>query len=781
MRFTLFILSLFISTLTLAQSKPHYNIGFLFDEKTPEVAPLMKVLQHEIKSVVGEDAEISFSDESSLINNYDLNQASENYKKLIGNETDIIIAFGVVNNEVISNVREHKKPTILFGVVNGDFDYFEEQKETSGISNFTYLLSSQSYGKDLGSLKKLTGFNRVGIAIEENLLGILPYESVFDKASESLGVTYKFIPFNSSQDIISSIGEEIDAFYLAGGFFLNDEEILVLADKLKNEKIPSFTSTNIKDVENGLMATNQAGENMNQFFRRIALSVESYINGTNLSELPVLIQYDDKLTVNFNTAEAVGMSMKPSLMATTNFIGDFVNVLSEKQYNLIDVMQTVVGENLSLKSNKKNIDLKEQDLKSSKSAYYPSLTAGVTSSYIDPRLAEISQGNNPEFSTSGNIALEQVVFSEAANANIDIQSNLLLAEKELYTVDQLDAVFNASNVYFNALILKANLQIQNENLNLTKKNLQIASQNFKAGQSGKSDVLRFTSERAQNTQALIEAANGLEQAFFMLNQLLNNPIDYEIDVDEAELGEGILKDYNYEQLRDVIDDPKLRIPFVKYLAKVAKENAPELKSLDYNLMANRRNIELNSNGRYLPTVALQGQYNQTIDRSGEGSEAPPGFTLLDNNYNFGLNVSMPIFNRTQTNINKQIGEIQEDQLLINKENIELNIEANINSSILELMNTVANIEISKVSESAAKESLELTQVAYSNGAVNIVQLLDAQNNYLFAQQSQITAVYNYLLSSIQLERYLGYFFLLHSAEENDAFIQAFYDFMQNKN
>ena len=111
----------------------------------------------------------------------------------------------------------------------------------------------------------------------------------------------------------------------------------------------------------------------------------------------------------------------------------------------------------------------------------------------------------------------------------------LKAQQERYNSDQLDAIFEVSNVYFNALILKANLQIQNQNLNLTKKNLQIAKQNYEAGQSGKADVLRFRSEAAQNTQSLVEAANLLEQTFFSLNQLLNNPIDFKIDIVEAEL------------------------------------------------------------------------------------------------------------------------------------------------------------------------------------------------------------------------------------------------------
>ncbi|WP_034058787.1 TolC family protein [Lacinutrix jangbogonensis] len=774
------ILLLMVTLLAFSQTKKNYNIGVLLDYQTPRSELLLFALQNEIKAVVGEDAIISFSEDNLLVNSFNLEKAKANYNALLNSNTDIILAFGLINNAVISNLKTHQKPTILFGAINEDFNYFEAEKSTSRISNFTYLITHQSFKRDLKALKELTNFTKVGIAIEEGLIAFLPFKTIFDAETEALGVSYKIIPYNNCEDITNNITSDIDAFYLASGFFLNENEIAKISAKLIKEKTPSFTNTSVDHVKKGLMATNNSEDNIELFFRRIALNIESYVNGQNLSESPVFINYDDKLTVNYNTAKSVGMPIKYSLIGNTNFVGDFVNILSEKKYNLLDVMKTVIGENLSLQSSKKEIALSEQDVKTSKSNYYPSVIASASGTYVDPNLAEVSFGNAPEFSTKGVISLEQTLFSESTNANITIQKELLKAQQEVYNTDKLDAVFEVSNVYFNALILKANLKIQSKNLNLTKKNLQIAKQNYEAGQSGKSDVLRFTSEAAQNKQTLVEAINQLEQTFFILNQLLNNPIDYEIDVNEAELGEGILKKYNYQQIRDLIDDPKLRKTFVEYLQKIAKENAPEIKSLNYNLIANKRSIKLNGSGRFLPTLALQAQYNNEFNRSGKGTAFnSPNFP--SNDYYAGISLSLPIFNRTQTTINKQIATIQQDQLSINKDSAERAIEVNVNTAVLDLINQIANIEISEISEKAAKESLELTQVSYSNGAVNIVQLLDAQNNYLSSQQAQITAVYSYLLSSIQLERYISYYFLLHSTEENAAFIEGFNQYLENRN
>lgn len=768
-------------TMSFAQAKKSYNIGVLLDNRTKELNPLFLELENQIKAVVGEDAIINFPKQNMLVNNYDLQKARENYNTLLQNETDIILAFGVINNVIISKQTSHDKPTILFGAVNKDISGIDMSKKTSGIRNFTYLIDSKSYKDDLQRLKDLTNFKKVGIIIEQQLVEVLSLQQTFEPILKELEADFTIIPYASTSDIEKKL-DGLDAVYLAGGFFLTDDEVKELAKAFIKKKIPSFTNSGVDQVELGFMGTNQAEDNLDQFFRRISLTVESYVNGTPLSELPVFIDYNPRLTINYNTAELVDVPIKYSLINDTDFVGEFRNAISEKQYNLLSVIENVLDKNLSLQSLQKDIDLKDQDVKTAKSNYLPSLTAAANGTYIDPNVAKISNGQSPEFSTDGNLTLQQTVFSESANANIDIQKSLQKAQQENYNAEELNTIFDASNAYFNALILKANAQIRLQNLALTKKNLELAEQNFDAGQSGKSDMLRFRSEMAQNTQAMVEAVNQLEQSFITLNQILNNPIATEIDIEDVELDKGIFKNYNYDELTNLLDDPKLREPFIEFLVEEAQRNAPELKALSYNLDVTERNIKLNGSGRFLPTVALQGQYNRTFSRSGVGSEFPTGFPVSpDGNYNVGVNVSIPIFNRNQTNINKQIAVIQKDQLEINRDNTELSISANIRNSVFNLVNQISNIELSKVSEETAKESLELTQTSYSNGAVNVVQLLDAQNNYLNAQLSRTNAIYNYLINALQLERFLGYYFLLNTEDENAKFRQRFLEFLNNKN
>ncbi len=764
---------LLLPLLCISQTKEIYDVGILIDKNQPELTPLLEDLKKEVIAVVGEDAEIRFPDNFVLANELNLELAETNYQQLLNSDIDIILAFGPINNVIITKQEEYPKPTILFGAVNEDFLSIETANESSGITNFTYLIVNRSYKKDLVSFKELTGFKNVGIVIQRPFRNIFPYNSFFDNLFQQLEADYRLITFDNVEEITSKL-QDIDAVYLAETFYLNENDINVLTQEFLRLELPSFTSNSLDEVDMGILATNQSNENINQFFRRIALTIEAYVGGENLADQPTYIRVDPKLTLNYNTAERIRLPIKFSLLARTDFVGDYEKKLSDKKYNLLEVMNGVLERNLLLQTSQKDVDLSEKDVQSAWTNYLPSVTANASATYVDPDLAEQSLGLNPENSTDGSITLRQTLFSPEANANINTQKDLLGSQRERYNSDQLDAIFDASNAYFNALILKTNLQIQVQNKNLTKRNLEIAEENFEAGQSGKTDVLRFRSELAQDMQLMIEAANNLEQGFIALNQLLNNPVDYNIDVDEVELEKGLFENYSYTQIRDLIDDPTLRAPFVKFLIEEAKRNAPELKSLDYDISAIGRSIRLNSAGRFLPTLALQGQYNQNFNQWGAGVNP----NNLENNYNVGVNLSIPLVDQNRRNINRQIALIQKDQLDLAKSNTNLSIESNVNNAVLALYNEVSNIALSEISEEAAEEALDLTQTSYSNGAVTFVQLIDAQNNFFAARLARSNAVYNYLLASLRLERFLGYYFLMHTEAENQDFIRRFNTFME---
>lgn len=766
-------------TIGLVKAQNTLTIGIVNDQHSPESASLLNQLQSEIKSVLGQGTTVNFTE--VLFNNHSLETAKENYTALLDDNTDIIIAFGVINTIMLYQEESYNKPTLIVGAINNDIVNIPKDKKTSGINNLTYLITPFSYKEDLDAFAGILPFKKIGIVVDDFILTHLPLMNLFDEYFANKSASYEFITLTINS-YPASLFDDIDAVYLVSHSNLEKATFEEMIASINNLKLASMSAYGVRDVESGVLTTNQPKTNFDQIFRRIALDVESINNGTNASSLPLIIDYTKGLSINMATAEQIEFPIKNSMLATVNLIEGTSYVDAQYTYSLKEVMNEVVSANLTLNAERKNILLSEQDLRLSKSQYLPDVIANLNGAYIDPKVAEISNGENPELSTAGNLSLNQVLYSEQATANISIQKSLLNAQKEDYNASELDALLNASVAYFNALILKTNVSIQNKNLQVTRQNLEIANQNLELGASGKSDVLRFKSQLSQNTLSMIEARNALSQAYYQINQLLNNPISNKISIEDTLIATGKFQNASYDYLIKTLDDPKERYLLIEFLIDEAMRNAPELKNFDYNIDAVVRNYRLNDYGRFIPTLALQGQYNYAFSRSGVGSETPSGFpSIPDGKYNIGLNLSLPIFQQNQRNINRQSTRVQEDQLIIQKDNVKLSIEKNMNDIVLDLINEIANIEISAVNLIFSEESLDLSQNEYRNGAIPVIQLIDAQSNYVKAYLSNATAKYNYLLVSMQLQRVMGLFFLINSDTNNQEFIQRASQFILNNN
>ena len=147
---------------------------------------------------------------------------------------------------------------------------------------------------------------------------------------------------------------------MAGTFFLTDDTIKSLANIFKQKGIPSLTNTGKKDVENGIMVSTKSDDDYEQFIRRIALTIESYINGEKLEDLPIFMTFSPKTIINFNTANEVKIPLKLSLIEQSEFTGSFTNVSHDEKFNLISFLDKIVSDNLSLASEQKTIDLADQ-------------------------------------------------------------------------------------------------------------------------------------------------------------------------------------------------------------------------------------------------------------------------------------------------------------------------------------------------------------------------------------------------------------------------------------
>jgi outer membrane protein TolC len=82
-----------------------------------------------------------------------------------------------------------------------------------------------------------------------------------------------------------------------------------------------------------------------------------------------------------------------------------------------------------------------------------------------------------------------------------------------------------------------------------------------------------------------------------------------------------------------------------------------------------------------------------------------------------------------------------------------------------------NIGLSAEAARAAAENLELVRNAYAQGAVSIIELLDAQNAALAADEAAAIAVYVFAANHARVQRAVGRYDFFMTDAEREAYFQ----------
>lgn len=218
--------------------------------------------------------------------------------------------------------------------------------------------------------------------------------------------------------------------------------------------------------------------------------------------------------------------------------------------------------------------------------------------------------------------------------------------------------------------------------------------------------------------------------------------------------------------------------FRNFLVKDTFSLSPEIKQLHNAILAQKRGLK-SARRRYIePTVALQGNFSRTFDEAGNGRVKPSfsgpfssAFTIPDkNDWYVGLNVSMPLYeggdkkasvSQAQSTLNKL-----KTNLRFLKQKLELNTRVNLENARA----SYSSIELSKVRADYASKTLSLVQSAYSRGAVNILDLIDAQNASLVAKEASTNAIFNFLSDFVNICRAVGTFDFMLKKDSQEKWI-----------
>jgi outer membrane protein TolC/ABC-type uncharacterized transport system substrate-binding protein len=765
---------------TWAQDKEDVTIGIVHDGLIGGSAEYLENLNDELHALLGSKYNVDIPTRNILNANWSADSAAAHYDLLKKDGSiDVILGFGVVTSSVIAREKTYSKPVIALGIINPEiYNIAPFSQSSSGVRNFSYVLLNQSIERDVDAFFRIHPYTNIGIVFFDEIVTMKPFSGDrFEAIMKENNTTYTILPVKQSIDDVVSNLKDVDAVYLGHLGRFEGRDKVRLIEELTARGIPTF-GFSVKDAKQGAFAAIAPEENMPKVFRRIALDIEAVLQGEDLADLPVHISFEERLTLNMETARRLGISPEFSILSQAELLNEFEDETA-LMLSFNEVMQQAVQANLDLKIQELAVESAEKEVSLAKSKYLPTLAASANGVQIDKERAEQSFGTQAERTISGTASLQQVIFSEQALGNISIQKHLLRAGGKSREQVGLDIMLEAGEAYFAILQAQSYVSLRKENLNRTKKNLGISKQRETVGYSSLSDVYRWESQLAAETGDLIEAKNTLRLAKIQLNKILHTPLDTEFTVQDVLEGDSPFSAFTAFQ--ENVTNPRSLQLLTRFLIEEATLNSNEIKQVDASIAAVQRSLKSIRRQRFVPALGLTAEADYIFSRSGAGSEAVGlmGIPMEteDTQWFVGISASLPLFNGGAIYHEAQQTKIEIMKLETQKADLVQDIELNVRAKVLDLALSVANLDLSKQSADFARKSFDMVQDAYSKGAVSIVELTDAQTNTLNAELAAVNSVYEFHGDLLRTQRAMSDFLVLKPPSEIMEFLLRYKDYL----
>ena len=311
-----------------------------------------------------------------------------------------------------------------------------------------------------------------------------------------------------------------------------------------------------------------------------------------------------------------------------------------------------------------------------------------------------------------------------------------------------EVVFTVIDQFIALVESRETVRVRREALQARRQQLQQIQEFVDAGSRPVSDLYQQQADVADAEQQLLQAKREREVSRTRIIQTLQlNPRQaYTFGV--PELQDDSLGANTYE-LSALIDE--------------AFENRLDLEVAKREEWAAEHGIQ-SARSSYYPTLSLSGSYRsdwvstRQIRNSQTGQTTQPGFLdQLDNNRGGGisLSLSIPIFDRLQRNTQVEQAQVQAQNAEYALQDQRQQVALQVRQAYLDYQNAVQQLEAANKRVRAAEQARTATQERYNLGSASIVELRNANSDYVDAASQQIRARYNLLFQQEQIDYHVG--------------------------
>ncbi len=762
------------ATALAAAEMPVVRVGVVVDGPWEQNEIVRQLTIGEVTTLTAGEFDVRFPERSYLVGDWSYGAARENVERLLADpEVDLVIAWGVLASQAVCCHVELPKPVVAPVILNSRLQGLPLAEGASGVANLSYVELENRIDEELEIFRRIVPFEKIHFLANGSFSRAIPElpGRTFELAARA-GFDVELVPVGDSVDeLLASIPADAEAVYVWPQFHLSLEERQRLIDGLNSRRLPSFSALAVGEVEAGMLATATSDDFFPRLVRRVALNVQRILLGEDAGRIPVMFEHRERVKINMATARAIGVSPGWSILREAELLHP--EEPGREVMSLERAVNEAIAANLDLAVRRRALVAAEQELSIARSSYRPQVELSAEVARIDANRALASFGAQPERSASGSLGLSQLVFSDPALGAMRIERELQRSREEELEALRLDIALEAATTYLNLLRAGSLLRIQRSNLEVTRSNLELARIRRTIGAANPAEVFRWESQIATDRKSLVEAQANKRAAEIALNRLLHRDLQEQFVAAEVELDDPTLIT-GQERFEGYTETPARFRVLTDFMVQEGLSAAPELRRLDAVIRAQERVVATARRAYWAPTVALGASFDQTLSRAGAGSDAR-GFTIGnltipasdDSAWSVGLSASLPLFAGGA----RQAGLIQAEEEL-SRLNGELDAAAERIATRLRIGMEIARasfagIELSEQAAEAARKSLALVSDSYARGAVSILDLLDAQNAALGAEQLYANAIYDFFVDLMEVQRAANRFdFFLTPGERN---------------
>jgi len=423
----------------------------------------------------------------------------------------------------------------------------------------------------------------------------------------------------------------------------------------------------------------------------------------------------------------------------------FINATAQdKKWTLKECVNHALDHNITIKQNKLNVEISQENVNSAKGNFLPNLNASTSGnlnfgSGFDP----VSQDRVSTSTYGGSLGINSgvTVFNGYRNLNTYKQAKLGVEGSKLDLEKiQDDISLYVVNSYLNVLFAKENLKVAIVQYEISKKQIENAQAKFDAGTKPKGDLLNAQSTAATDEQSVILNENALNLALLDLAQILQvEPVGFDIEAIEVNAPSIIMM---YKNPNEVYQK--------------ALTNRPEIKKAELEIESADLSVEI-AKASFSPSVSLGANVGTGYGYNLKNNSHIPYFTQLDDNLGYGVNfnVNIPIFNRNQTKSNVNRQKINYEISKFGLDNQKLQLEQTIQKAFYDAKAAAKTYESAKKSLSAQEEAIKNAQESYSFGIMTQFDFDQVRNRFVNAEGAMIRAKYDFVFKTKVLEFYYG--------------------------